>query len=113
MIDFKITKVQKILEVNNDKAHNFYYLYYGRFYNKKKTKYKKFKFVLWFDIFDVQEWFFDKDRITKEDIKEFAQNMEAPFVYSIKNYNDTENLKVFYDFCKESIQDYNKIARYY
>jgi hypothetical protein len=33
MVDFEITKKQKILEINNDMCHNYYYLIYGRIYN--------------------------------------------------------------------------------
>lgn len=53
MVDFEITKIQKLKEVNNSMCHNYYYIVYGRIYNESKTKYKKFKFVEWFDIFDM------------------------------------------------------------
>ena len=74
MVDFKITKKQKILEVNNDKAHNFYYLVYGHIYNEEKTRYRKFKFVEWFDIFDLQEYF-EKEYITEDDIKQYVNEL--------------------------------------
>ena len=32
--DVKITKTSKLLEVNNDMVHNFYYLVHGRIINK-------------------------------------------------------------------------------
>ena len=54
--DVKITKVSKLLEVNNDMVHNFYYLVSGRIINESKTKYKKFRFVLFYDVFDLQEY---------------------------------------------------------
>lgn len=111
MVDFEYTKINKLLEVNNDMAHNFYYIYYGRIYNKEHTRYRKFKYVEWFDIFDIQEYF-EKDCITKEDIKDYASNIENSYLLSIKDYNDTEHLKEFYNYCNETIKDYNRIVCY-
>ena len=51
----EITKKELLMEQNNDMAHNFYYKINGKIYNKEKTKYKKFKFVLSYDIFDLQD----------------------------------------------------------
>ena len=34
-MEIKITKRTKLLEINNDMCHNFYYLVNGRFYNEK------------------------------------------------------------------------------
>lgn len=72
MVDFKITKIQKLKEVNNSMCHNYYYIVYGRIYNESKTKYKKFKFVEWFDIFDMLEYY-EKDFVTKEEIKNYQE----------------------------------------
>lgn len=107
MVDFEITKRQKLLEINNCYCHNYYYLIHGRIYNEGKTKYKKFKYVEFFDIFDLQD-FFEKDIITKEDIKQFLNYIENCYLLSIKNYEDT---KEFYEFCNETIENYNRIAR--
>lgn len=110
MVDFKITKKQKILEVNNDKAHNFYFLIYGRIYNKEKTRYRKFKFVEWFDIFDLQEYF-EKEYITEDDIKQYVNELiDTTNITNIKDYNDKEGLKNFYDFCNDTIRRYNNIC---
>lgn len=108
MVNIKITKRQQLLEVNNDMCHNYYYLIYGKFYNEDKTRYRKFKFVLWFDIFDVQEYFEDKEYITNDDIKEYMN--EAIFGYTdiVKSYNDTDSLKQFYKICNDTINDYNR-----
>ncbi|MGM9881470.1 MAG: hypothetical protein ACI31S_01350 [Bacilli bacterium] len=113
MVNFEITKKQKILEINNDMCHNYYFLIYGRIYNDGKTRYRKFKYIEWFDIFDVQEFFEDKEYITKKDIEEYRDNIEIPYLYNIKNYNDEKGLKEFYNYCNETIEDYNKIARKY
>lgn len=84
-MEIKITKRKKLLEINNEMCHNFYYLVHGRFYNDDKTAYRKFHFVLWFDIFDVDEYFnyvdFDDgcqwiDRpITKNMIDEYCEEI--------------------------------------
>lgn len=108
MVNVEYTKIQKINEVNNDMVHNYYYIYYGRIYNQEHTRYRKFKYIYWFDIFDVQE-FFEKDVITKQDVREYALNIENNYLYNIKNYNDKENLKKFYENCNETIREYNKI----
>lgn len=113
MVNFKITKKQKILEVNNDMAHNYYFLVYGHIYNEDKTRYRKFKFVIWFDIFDLQEYF-DKEYITDDDVKEYVsfcvEGIENSYITEIKDYYDTEGLKNFYDYCRETIENYNKIC---
>ena len=110
MVDFEITKKQKILEVNNDMCHNYYFLIYGRIYNENKTRYKKFKYIEWFDIFDVME-FFDKEFITKEDIKDFLNNIENVYLTNIKDYNDKKHLEEFYKYCNETIENYNKLLK--
>ena len=113
MVDFEITKQRKILEINNDMCHNYYFLIYGRIYNESKTKYKKFKYVEWFDIFDVQDFFEDKEFITEKDVKEYLNNLENGYLTSIKDYEDTKHLQEFYEYCNETINNYNNIARHY
>lgn len=110
MVDFEITKTQKIYEQNNDMCHNYYFIIYGKIYNEDKTRMRKFKYVEWFDIFDVME-FFEKDFVTKEDIREYVNNLENGYLYNIKDYNDEKGLKEFYDYCNETIKNYNNIIR--
>lgn len=110
MVDFEITKTQKLLETNNEMAHNYYYLIYGRIYNEEKTRMRKFKYVEWFDIFDLQEYF-DKDYITEDDIKQYVNELiDTTNITNIKDYNDKEGLKNFYDFCNDTIRRYNNIC---
>ena len=101
MVNFEITKKQKLLEVNNDMCHNYYYLIYGRIYNENKTRYRKFKFVEWFDIFDMQEYY-EKDFITNTEIKAYVNNLidsiGCSYIDDIKNYNDEKGLKEFYNY---------------
>lgn len=112
MVNFEITKKQKLLEVNNDMCHNYYYLIYGRIYNENKTRYRKFKFVEWFDIFDMQEYY-EKDFITNTEIKAYVNNLidsiGCSYIDDIKNYNDEKGLKEFYNYCNDTIKNYNNI----
>ena len=112
MVDFEITKKQKVLEVNNEMCHNYYFLVHGRIYNEDKTRYRKFKYIEWFDIFDIME-FFEKEYITQEDVKEYLNNLENGYLTNIENYNDEKHLKEFYAYCNETIENYNRINRRY
>ena len=107
-VDFEYTKINKIYEVNNDMVHNYYYIYYGRIYNKEHTRYRKFKYIEWFDVQDVMEYF-DKDYVTKEDIRQYACDIEISYLYNIKDFNDTKGLKEFYSYCRDTINSYNRI----
>lgn len=108
MVDFKVTKKIKLLEVDNDMCHNYYYLIQGKIFNKEKTRYRKFKYVEFFDIFDLQEYF-EKDLITKNDIKIFLNDIENSYLANIKDFEDKETLKEFYEYCNETIKNYNDI----
>ena len=110
MKDFtvELTKREKLLEVNNDMCHNFYYLQYGRIYNADKSQFRRFKFVLWFDIFDAMEYF-EKDVVSKQEIDEFANevawSMSETFQNGIVSFDDCQ---AFFDMCNETIEDYNR-----
>ena len=111
MKDFTIefTKLEKILEVNNDMCHNYYYMQYGRIYNADKTQFRRFKFVEWADINDICDYY-EKDFVTNEEIKrcmgEYAwATCESQADYLIKSFDDCQ---AFYDWCNETIDDFNK-----
>lgn len=108
MVNFEITKRQKILETNNDMAHNYYYLICGKIYNESKTKYRKFKYVMWFDIFDLQEYF-EKDIISKTNIDDYIRDLEYNCLVGIKNYNDIKKINEFYSYCNKTIERYNNL----
>lgn len=108
MVDFEITKMNKIHETRNDMCWNFYYIYYGKIYNEEKTRFRRFKYIEWCDIFDLQEYY-DKDTITKEEIREYFEYLENSYLTSIKDYNDTEHLKEFYNYCNDTIKSYNEM----
>ena len=105
MVEF--TKVNKIYEVNNDMVHNYYYMYYGRIINNDRTKYRKFKFILWFDIFDILEYF-EQYNVSKNDIKEYANILTSSV--DIPEFDNIEKLKDFYKWCNNTIQDYNNLS---
>ena len=108
-MNIKYTKIEKLNEVNNSMCHNFYYIYYGRIYNEDKTKYRKFKYIEWFDIFDLQEYY-EKDIITKEDIRNYALSIENSYLQAIKGYDDEKGLKEFYNYCNDTIKNYNEVV---
>ena len=85
MKDFTVefTKLEQILEVNNDMCHNYYYMQYGRIYNADKTQFRRFKFVFWFDIFDAMEYF-EQDTVSNQDIAEFSK--EIAFLLCIQKF---------------------------
>ena len=112
MKDFSIelTKLEKCLEVNNSMCHNYYYVQYGRIYNADITRFRRFKFVVWFDIFDVMEYF-DLDTVNKQYIAGYAREIAwcafETHQGGIKSYNDCQ---AFVDWCNETIKDYNRIC---
>ncbi len=109
MSNYEITKLQKIKEVCNDMVHNFYYIAYFRLYSNDKKHYKKGKFIVWFDAFDVQEYF-EKDFFTKEDVKQYASEIACNDLESFyKSYEDTTSLL---HFCNDTIEDFNSICWY-
>ena len=103
-MNIKITKREKLKEVNNEMCHNYYYLIHGRIINDDDTMYKKFKFVLWFDAFDIQE-FYEIDSYTKADITNYINELIYSYTELINSYDDTS---YFYQICNESIENYNK-----
>ena len=114
MKDFtvELTKLEKVMEVNNSMCHNFYYLQHGRIYNADKTKFRRFKFVVdWFDIFDVMEYF-DKDAVSKQEVVEYAKEIAWSMIETAQNnIQSFDSCQAFYDWCNETINEYNgKVA---
>lgn len=117
IVDWRITKRTKLLEINNDMCHNYYYLINGRINNADRSAYRKFKFVIWFDIFDVDEFFnhveddvwLDRP-ITDEDILEYVDECICCYTDMIYSYEDCND---FYKMCNDSILRYNEIAKFW
>lgn len=119
-MEIKITRREKLLEIKNDMCHNYYYLVNGRIYNDDKTAYRKFKFIPWFDIFDVIEYFNGDDGdemydipITQEMIEEYLEECIWAYVGIVTEYDNENQLRNFYDMCDDSISNYNRIAKYW
>ena len=105
----KVTKTIKLLEVNNDMAHNYYYLIHGRIIDSDTKKSLKYKFVMWFDVFDLQEYF-DKDYVSESHIKQYLNDLSCDYIgYDIKNVNDKSGIKDFLIKCNETIKEYNRL----
>ena len=68
-MELKITKRVLLEEQNNDMCHNWFFLVYGKILNDEKTLSRKFKFVEWLDVFDIQDW--------SEDGTPLKENMRA------------------------------------
>lgn len=62
-------------------VHNFYYLVHGRIINENKTKYKKFRFLLFYDTFDLQEYF------ETDDNKRYGKRIQRLFNIQYGGYN--------------------------
>ena len=102
-MEIKITKRIKLYDVNSEKCHNYYYGFEGRIYNDEQTKYKRFAFVVWFDIFDLQEAYECED-ICDDDILMYADELADYYFGLIKSYDDC---KVFYEECNRTIEEFN------
>lgn len=85
---------------------NYWYKFNVKIYNSDRTRLYKRMFVVMFDDDDLYDAYGD-ERITKQRIKEYAQELAAGFIELIKDYND---ISEFTAACNESIQEYNRIA---
>lgn len=104
----KITKKIKLNEICNEMVHNYYYLIHGKILNNEKTKYKPFKFVLFFDAFDIHDYF-EIDYYNNNDIKNYIDDLIFAYTDMIKNYNDCND---FYNLCNETIIKYNNLNKW-
>lgn len=111
-MNFEITKMEKIREINNDMVHNYYYLVHGRLYTGDHKRYLKIKHVVYFDIFDIQEYF-DKERTTQADTKEYARELAysniSYYIGNITGEQDRNGLKALLGYCNATIKEYNEM----
>lgn len=110
-MEIKITKRKQIYEIKNDMCWNFYWLYNGRIISDDGKCFRRFKFVVSFDIFDVME-FYDEDMntpVSKSDMKNYADELAFSMTSYIKSFDDYQD---FYDICKNSIEKYNNLFKY-
>lgn len=100
-----ISRVILEKEVNTLMCHNWYYLVYGRIYTEDRKQYQRFKFVVWFDVFDVCEYY-DKDSASKSEIDQYARELAQSFI-SGRNPVATDCSK-FIEDCNHTINQYNE-----
>lgn len=109
--DITITKRKLLYEQCNDMCHNYYYVVYGKIFNQPKPdeqrRFRRFKFVMWIDVFELQEYYENKEYITKEDRLEYLDVLAFGTMGLIKSYNDC---KEFYNECNRTIKDYNNLV---
>ena len=101
----------KHYEVNNDKCHNFYFLATVRIWTERNTYFRR-RFMVWFDTDDLADWYTDKERFSKADIKAFARELAWNFVasLSVKTGSVTkESLQKFTADCAETIYRFNDL----
>ena len=104
-MEIKITKRTLLKEVNNEMCHNWYWLIQGRIINDAGTRYRKFKFVEWFDVFDVQDYFED-GTYNKKRVLEYLNECIWSRVDLIRGYDNCEE---FYLMCNETIENWNRL----
>jgi hypothetical protein len=108
-MQIKITKRQRIYNNRVDLAgENFYYLVNGRIINDDNTKYKKFKFVVWFDSSDLYEAMQDDKGKYNKDYYitplEYLNELIPTYTDYISSY---DNCKDFYNICNDTIIKFN------
>lgn len=105
-MEIKITKRVKLHEVNNDMCHNFYFGVYGQIINDARTRFKRFHFVVWFDIFELFEFLGEEaKKYTKQDLINYVDELSVWYTDLIHSY---DNCKEFYEECNRSIDNYNR-----
>lgn len=113
--DFTFTKMRLIYEPNNDMVHNYYWCYDVRHFVTDKSFYR-YRFVRWFDIQDVCDYY-GKDRVTKKEIREYAAEIGMGFfdTYCPKTIEGgrcaKEDIIKCRKACSETIENYNRLIR--
>lgn len=106
----EITKKQILRDVSNDMSTFKTYLVYFKFYNETKTRFRKGHFVQTIEHNELFEYA-DKDFLTKKEQNEITHEIIFSTIEAYAtNYN---NPKQLFDFCNETIKDYNKYATNY
>lgn len=103
-MEIKITRKQELYKQCSDMVSNYYYLIYGRIINNDNSKYKKFRFIIKFDGYDLADYFEEE----KVNISLYLDILIEGFISAINSYEDTD---YFYNMCINSIQQYNEMAK--
>lgn len=85
---------------------NYWYKFNVKIYNSDRTRLYKRTLVVMFDDDDLYERYGDQ-RITKQRIKEYAQELATGYIELIKDYND---ISEFTAACRDSVERYNRMA---
>lgn len=106
-MEIKITKKRVIDECTGSSYSDAYktYLVHGKILNDEKTRYRAFRFVfkVWKeDLFEYDEY---PEQMSIKRQNEIRDELMSYVFDLIKSYDDC---KAFYDYCRESIDDYNK-----
>jgi len=116
----EITKRELLWEQYNSMVANNYILCYGRIINDENTRFRKFKMVVMIDEDDLYEYYYDDnkteqenlDRVyTKQDKLDYASEIAINTACGmITKYDNQRQLDEFYDYCYQTISDYNFYA---
>lgn len=98
-------------EVNNCMTHNFYWVVKVRIWTGNNTFFRR-KFIVWYDSFELQDWYEDKKYISQANKREYALELAWSFLSRVptKGKVTCNALKQFTDDCNETIHNYNRIA---
>ena len=124
-----ITKKYLLHHIVNDYCNNYYYLIVGKIKKNKTNLIKRFKFILFFDCYDLEDFKYSsmieeleevknkeldeeeyeqlkrKNPITKKDKTDFINETSYE---KLEMINSFEDCKEFIDFCKKTLIEYNK-----
>jgi len=106
----EITKT-KLLDngFNSMEGYYWYYLYYFRIYNKDKSKYVRYAFVVNFDREDFDEYRYNEEDGIYYDYKPEYYADELAYSFIDSYYNSTyENHDELFKNCKNTIEKYNR-----
>ena len=104
-MEIKITKKSLLFSVSNSMYSADYWLINGRIYNDEKTRYYKFKFILFIDpVNDL----YDTETETFLDYNEFLNDLIFSFCDEMGNdYNNINKINSFIDKCNETLEKWN------
>lgn len=121
-INVRLTRVDFLKHVSSCWYNNYYFLAHGRVYTDPTCKrFYKIKFVVWFDIFDLQEWIEPDDDdehddehddvIINDDVaRDYAKELSINWLYTYVP-KDVENNAVgrreMFEAANQTINEYN------
>jgi len=104
MSEIKITKKLCLDEWSNSTCSGSEWVVYGRIYNREKTRYYSFRFVLWFD-YACDLW--DSENEKEIPLSECMENAIYSFIPDNLSFDDEKAIARFIDDCNATIEQYN------